>query len=173
MRAPSCHSHAFNLALILASLFCALSLMTGCGGASIDTADQARFTALSSSAATVRVNQQVQFTNNGLKLGSKMTFYVDGIQGGNTLLGTVDGNGLYTAPAIVPVPNSVTVTANSDDHPTFPQGTASVSVLNPIPVISAVTPSTFPEGTAQIAVNGSQFVFGAQIIWNGARFPPP
>jgi uncharacterized protein (DUF1800 family) len=159
------------LALILASLFCALSLMTGCGGASIDTADQARFTALSSSAATVRVNQQVQFTNNGLKLGSKMTFYVDGIQGGNTLLGTVDGNGLYTAPAIVPVPNSVTVTANSVDHPTFPQGTASVSVLNPIPVISAVTPSTFPEGTAQIAVNGSQFVFGAQIMWNGVAVP--
>ena len=40
-----------------------------------------------------------------------MTFYVNGIQGGNSRLGTVDSTGLYTAPAIVPVPNSVTVTA--------------------------------------------------------------
>ena len=87
------------------------------------------------------------------------------------MLGTVDSNGLYTAPAIVPVPNSVTITATSVDHPTFPQGSASVSVLNPIPIVNTVTPSTFPEGTAQVAVNGSQFVFGAQIIWNGVAVP--
>ena len=45
------------------------------------------------------------------KLGSPMTFYVNGIQGGNAELGTVDSKGLYTAPAIVPVPNTVTITA--------------------------------------------------------------
>ena len=46
-----------------------------------------------------------------------------------------------------------------------------MGVLNPIPIISTVTPSTFPEGTAQVAVNGSQFVFGAQIMWNGVAVP--
>ena len=54
-------------------------------------------------------------------------------QGGNAEFGTIDSKGLYTAPAIVPVPNSVTITATSVDHPTFPQGSASVGVLNPIP----------------------------------------
>jgi hypothetical protein len=100
-----------------------------------------------------------------------MTFYINGIQGGNAELGTIDNKGLYTAPAIVPVPNSVTITAASVEHPTFPKGSASVSVLNPIPIVNAVTPSTFPEGSAQVIVNGSQFVFGAQIMWNGVAVP--
>jgi uncharacterized protein (DUF1800 family) len=171
VRARSVRVYPVNLTLIVAIFAGAVSLIAGCAGGSIDTGDQARFTALSAAGSTVRVNQQIQFTNNGLKLGSPMTFYVDGIQGGNAELGTVDNAGLYTAPAIVPTPNSVTVTAHSIDHPTFPQGTASVSVLNPIPIITTVTPSTFPEGSAQVAVNGSQFVFGAQILWNGTAVP--
>lgn len=171
MRVPSCRTYALNVALIVASFAGAVSLTTGCGGGSINTGDQARFTALSSADSTVRVNQQLQFTNNGLKIGSPMTFYVNGIQGGNPEIGTIDSKGLYTAPAIVPVPNSVTITANSIAHPSFPQGSATVSVLNPIPIINAVTPSTFLEGNAQVAVNGSQFVFGAQIMWNGVAVP--
>ncbi|HUV69374.1 MAG TPA: DUF1800 domain-containing protein [Terracidiphilus sp.] len=172
MRASSGHPCAWHAALhaalTAALLASAASLVTGCGGANINSADGARFTALSAPSTTVRVNQQIQLTSNGLKLGSPMTFYVNGIQGGNALLGTVDSTGIYTAPAIVPVPNTVTVTETSVDHPTFPQGSAVLSVLNPIPIINAVAPSTFPEGTAQIAVVGSQFVFGAQIVWNGA-----
>ena len=171
MPATSVRALFINLTLTVATLAGAFLLITGCGGGSIDTGDQARFTALSATAGTVRVSQQLQFTNNGLKLGSPMTFYVDGIQGGNAEFGTIDSKGLYTAPAIVPAPNSVTITANSVDHPTFPQGSTSVGVLNPIPIINAVTPSTFPEGSAQVAVNGSQFVFGAQIMWNGAAVP--
>jgi uncharacterized protein (DUF1800 family) len=146
-------------------------LIAGCVSANLNTGDQARFTALSSSGTTVRVNQQIQLTNNGLKIGSPMTFYVNGVQGGNSFLGTVDSKGIYTAPAIVPVPNSVTITAASVEHPSFPNGTAAVSVLNPIPIVNAVSPATFPEGTAQVVVNGSQFVFGAQIMWNGVAVP--
>lgn len=171
MRAPSVRLRLFFVAFAAAALAGALSLLSGCGGATFATADQARFTALSVNSSTVRVNQQVQFTNNGLKLGSPMTFYVNGILGGNSQLGTINSKGLYTAPAIVPVPNTVTVTALSVDHPKFPKGTATVSVLNPIPIVTSVAPSTFPEGTALVAVNGSQFVFGAQIFWNGVAIP--
>jgi hypothetical protein len=159
--------------MLPAALFasCAVSLITGCAVASLNAGDQTRFTALSSNATTVRVNQQIQLTNNGLKLGSPMTFYVNGIQGGDSKFGTIDSTDLYTAPAIVPVPNSVIITAASVDHPTFRKGTASVGVLNPIPIISAVSPATFPEGSAQIIVNGSEFVFGAQIMLNGIAVP--
>ena len=46
MRATSFRVITFYAALILVSLP-AVSLITGCGGGSINTADQARFTALS------------------------------------------------------------------------------------------------------------------------------
>ena len=171
MRATSIRTYRLNLALFLASLSLALSAVTGCGGGAINPADRAHFTALTASATTIRVNQQIQFTSPALQYGTPLTFYVNGIQGGNSELGTVDSHGLYVAPAIVPVPNTVTVTSTANNYPTFPPGTAAVGVLNPIPVISNVTPAAFPEGTAQIIVNGSQFVFGAQIIWNGTAVP--
>ena len=46
-----------------------------------------------------------------------------------------------------------------------------VNVLNPIPVIKAVTPSSFSEGTMTVTVKGSQFLYGAQIFWNGVPVP--
>jgi uncharacterized protein (DUF1800 family) len=46
-----------------------------------------------------------------------------------------------------------------------------VSVLNPIPIINSVTPSGFPEGMTTITVSGSQFIYGAQIFWNGVAVP--
>ena len=171
MRATSIRSKALHAALTVAVLVGVMLPMTGCGGGGINTGDQAHFNALSASSNTIRVNQQIQFTSPALQYGTPLTFYVNGIQGGNAELGTVDSHGVYTAPAIVPVPNTVTVTSTANDYPSFPAGSAAVSVLNPIPIVNGVTPSTFPEGTAQIAVNGSQFVFGAQIVWNGAVVP--
>ena len=171
MRATSCRIYSLNVLLLAASYACAVGMATGCGGGGINVGDRAHFTALKAAGSTVRVNQQVQFTSPALQYGTPLTFYVNGVEGGNATLGTVDSKGLYTAPAIVPVPNTVTVTSIANDYPTFPAGSASVGVLNPIPVVSGVTPSTFPEGTAQIAVNGSQFVFGAQIMWNGTAVP--
>jgi len=171
VRATSIRSKALHAALTVAVLVGVMLPMTGCGGGGINTGDQAHFNALSASSNTIRVNQQIQFTSPALQYGTPLTFYVNGIQGGNAELGTVDSHGVYTAPAIVPVPNTVTVTSTANDYPSFPAGSAAVSVLNPIPIVNGVTPSTFPEGTAQIAVNGSQFVFGAQIVWNGAVVP--
>jgi hypothetical protein len=100
-----------------------------------------------------------------------MSYSVNGIAGGNTKVGLIDSNGLYTAPALVPSPsNLVTITGVSSLFPTQPHS-VSVSVLNPIPVITAITPSSFSEGTATVTVTGSQFIFGAQIYWNGVAVP--
>jgi uncharacterized protein (DUF1800 family) len=155
--------------LIVASFAGAVLLTSGCSGFSIK--DPSHFALISSSANTVRVNQQIQFSSPALQFGSPMAFSVNGILGGNAEVGTVDNNGLYTAPAIVPIPNTVTVTSVATNYPSFPQGSVVLNVLNPIPVVSTVTPATFPEGTAQVTVTGSQFVFGAQIIWNGVAVP--
>ena len=38
-------------------------------------------------------------------------------------------------------------------------------------MISAVTPSGFTEGSTTVTITGSQFVYGAQIVWNGVVVP--
>ncbi len=50
---------------------------------------------------------------------------VDGVQGGNATVGTIDASGLYTAPVVAPDPPQVTVTATSIADPSK---SASVSV---------------------------------------------
>jgi uncharacterized protein (DUF1800 family) len=153
---------------LAAALIAGVASLTGCSSFNITNPNT--FASISGP-TTIRVNEQIQYTSPALNIGSPMTFYVNGIAGGNSELGTIDNQGLYTAPAIVPVPNTVTITGAANDYPSFPQGTAALGVLNPIPIIDGVKPSTFPEGTAQVTVGGSQFVFGAQIIWNGAPVP--
>ena len=149
------------------SLVGAISLLTGCSNFKVT--DPGYYAAISASATSIRVNQQLQIVNNQKATGVPLTFYVNGVAGGNAELGTIDSNGLYTAPAIVPAPNNtVTITSAATSNPSDPPGTLSLGVLNPIPVLTAVTPTGFSEGTTTVTVAGSQFVYGAQISWNGA-----
>ena len=97
-------------ALVLASLLGAISLVTGCSS-SFKVTDPSYYTKISASATTIRVNQTLQIVNNEKASGVPLTFYVNGIAGGNAVLGTIDSNGLYTAPAVVPVPNTITITS--------------------------------------------------------------
>ena len=96
---------------LLASLFIAISFLSGCG--SYVVTDPFIFTVITAPATTIRANQQMQIASHQKVTGVPLTFYVNGIPGGNSEFGTIDGNGLYTAPAIVPVPNSVTITSKA------------------------------------------------------------
>jgi uncharacterized protein (DUF1800 family) len=154
---------------LLASLFVAISFLTGCG--SYVVTDPSIFTVITAPGTTIRVGQQMQIASHQKVTGVPLTFSVNGIPGGNSEVGTIDGNGLYTAPAIVPVPNSVTITSMAAKYPNYPPGSVTTAVLNPIPVLNSVTPSGFSEGTTTVTVNGSQFVYGAQILWNGVAIP--
>ena len=154
--------------LVAASLAAAL-LLTACNKVAISNPDFVA--AISAPATTIRVNQQMQLVRGSMASGEPLTYSVNDVQGGNAEFGTIDGNGLYTAPAIVPVPNSVTITSVASNSPNFPPGSVVLGVLNPIPVLSAVTPSGFSEGTTTVTVSGSQFVYGAQIMWNGIAIP--
>ncbi len=160
MRHRSEHLLAFSLVLSGA-----LSFLTGCGN--VKVTDPSYYARISTTASTIRVNQQIQIVNNEKITGVPLTFYVNGIAGGNAQLGTIDSNGLYTAPAIVPVPNNITITSASSNA-AYPPGQAALAVLNPIPILSSVTPTGFSEGVTTVTVTGSDFVYGAQISWNGA-----
>ena len=144
-------------------------LLTGCS--SISGGNLSNVAAISVPSSTVRVNQQLQLIAKSLAPGQGMLFSVNGVPGGNDVFGTITSTGLYTAPAIIPTPDSVTITGTSKVFPSAPPGSATLTIWNPIPVIGAVTPSAFSEGTTTVIVSGSQFVYGAQIQWNGVMVP--
>jgi uncharacterized protein (DUF1800 family) len=159
-------SSLLKRAFAAASLALAMTSLAGCGFHwNIDPA------AISSATTTVRVAQTLQLKTEVVASGTPVVFAVNGVVGGNATLGTIDANGLYTAPAVVPSPNSVTITSSTPYFPKEAPGSVGLSILNPIPVITGLTPGTFPEGVTTVTITGSQFLYGAQIYWNGAAIP--
>ncbi len=64
--------------------------------------------------ATVNVQEgaTAAFTANVMNSSNTaVTWQVNGVTGGNTTVGTIDSTGLYTAPAAIPNPATVTITA--------------------------------------------------------------
>ncbi len=168
---PTCVRIIPSTTRLLLPVFLALAaLVSGCGGPStgvnLNTIAQ-----ISAPANTVRVTQTVQLSAFYLGSGQPMVFSVNGIPGGNSELGTISSAGLYTAPAVVPANNTVQITSSIPAFPNAVPGSVSVQVLNPIPVLTSATPNGFSEGTTTVTVSGSQFVYGAQINWNGAMVP--
>jgi uncharacterized protein (DUF1800 family) len=143
------------------------SVIAGCGGSSINV-DLNTIAAISATATSVRVTQTLQLDSKYLASGLPMNFYVNGIPGGNSEIGTINSAGLYTAPAVVPNPYTVQITSSIDKYPDATPGSVSVQVWNPIPVLNNVNPGQFAEGTTTVIVNGSQFIYGSQISWNGS-----
>jgi len=168
MQRRPARSSPLNLALILASFAIAVAFITGCGSGF----DKGYASYISAPNSTVRVSQTVQLSTQTMTTGSPVSFWVNGVLGGNATVGTIDSKGLYTAPAVVPTPsNTVTITSLATNFPQDTPGSVTINVLNPIPIITTVTPSTFSEGMSTITITGSQFIYGAQIIWNGAAIP--
>ena len=87
---------------------------------------------------------------------------VNAVVGGNAALGTIVGNGNYTAPTALPNPNSVTITATSLADATK-SGSAAVTLQNPAPVLSTETPTIITTGNFQLTLNGSGFMNGSVV----------
>ncbi|MBL8174917.1 MAG: DUF1800 family protein [Bryobacterales bacterium] len=86
-----------------------------------------------------------------------VTWLVNGIAGGNATVGTVSTTGLYTAPAVVPSPNVVTVRARSvENTAVFAQ--ASVTLQHPEPTITSLTPYLVNVGTFSVVIAGRGFI---------------
>ena len=151
-------------------LLLASNLLSGCGGGSI-AVDLNTIAAISTSAKNLRVNQTLQLSSRYMASGLPMIFSVNGIPGGNSVVGTVSSSGVYTAPAVVPHPYTVTITGSIAKYPNAVPGTVAVEIWNPIPILNSANPAGFTEGTTTVIVTGSQFVYGSQISWNGVLIP--
>jgi hypothetical protein len=95
----------------------------------------------SSASVAVTVPQQFTATVSG-NTNQSVTWDVNGVAGGNAVIGSINASGLYIAPSIVPSPSSVTVHATSTAVPSA-AGSAVVTITNPPPPVSiAVSPAS-------------------------------
>jgi hypothetical protein len=110
-------------------------------------------------AATVALDQTQQFQASVTgAANAAITWAVDAIPGGNSSTGTISSAGLYTAPANLPTPSTVTVTAVSQASP---QSSASAIVTITDTLQVSLTP-----GSASVPANGAQ-VFTATVSGAG------
>jgi len=83
---------------------------------------------ISPTSTSVRIGRTHQFTATVKNTTNKaVTWSVSGVTGGNSTVGTINSNGLYTAPGAVPSPSTVTVKAVSKADSTK-SATAAVTV---------------------------------------------
>jgi hypothetical protein len=113
--------------------------------------------------ATVRagLSQPFMATVTGTS-NTEVIWEVNGVTGGSAATGTIGATGVYTAPATLPSPNTVTVQAVSAADSSA-AGQSAVTLWNPIPVIASVSPMSVSAGSLSITVTGSNFINGAQV----------
>ena len=94
---------------------------------------------VSPATATVTISATQQFTASVAGTSNQsVTWDVNGFVGGNATVGLISASGLYTAPAAVPSPGSVTIHATSvADTSKFASATA--TIVNPPPPTVSVT----------------------------------
>lgn len=98
---------------------------------------------------------------------TSVAWSVNGTSGGNATVGTIDANGKYTAPASLPSPNTVTVSATSAAD-TTKSSSSGVTLMNPTPTITGINPAAINTGSFSLTVTGSKFVAGAHVLLNGS-----
>ena len=124
--------------------------------------------AISPSGANVRIGSTQSFSATVTGAANNaVTWSVNDMVGGDATTGTISTSGMYSAPATLPNPNSVTIKAVSTSDSSL-SATATVDVLNPIPAISGVQPSSINTGAFSLTVTGSNFVSGARVMLAGA-----
>ncbi|MDP9054016.1 MAG: hypothetical protein M3N93_06890 [Acidobacteriota bacterium] len=116
---------------------------------------------LTGDTATAMVNSAEQFTAHVAgNADQRVTWDVNGLPGGNASLGTIDVNGLYTAPSTVPTPRTtVAIHANSLAAP----AAASASLI-----ISATRVGILPANPGVLRGATQKFTASVQDIQNAA-----
>ena len=124
-------------------------------------------------AASVRAGDTQQFTATVTGTANMaVTWAVNGVAGGNATLGTITTAGLYAAPGALPAPNTISVTATSQQD-TSKSAASTVTLLNPIPLITQSWPGFLgisPNVPVTLVITGSKFVSGAQVLFGGTAF---
>ncbi|MGC2507298.1 MAG: hypothetical protein WA369_11595 [Candidatus Acidiferrales bacterium] len=114
----------------------------------------------------IGATQSFSATVNGTS-NAAVTWEVNDVAGGNAATGTINSSGMYTAPANLPNPNGVTIAAVSAADASA-SGESSVTLWNPVPVLSSIAPASVSAGSFTLSITGHSFVGGAQVLLNGS-----
>jgi hypothetical protein len=117
---------------------------------------------------SVRAGATKQFSVQLNGVNGPVIWSVNGVTGGNTGVGTVSGVGLFTAPAADP---RAPLTVGASVGGSIPGAKSVVTWLNPVPVLSSLSPTAVNVGTVTIVLTGSGFVPGSQLLLNGQPVP--
>src|SRR5713226_6640260 len=152
-----------------------LVFLVGCGGTTGQSINQPPGgVTVSPSSATVQTGGVQQFTATVSPSGANqaVTWSLSGTGCTGASCGTIDAAGKYITPGSVPNPPTVTVRATSVVNAAA-AAFAAVNITNPIPAITTISPNSAESGGAAftLTVNGSNFVTGSVVLWNGSDRP--
>jgi IPT/TIG domain len=145
-----------------------LAWLTGCvamGGGGSSGSSSSGVT-VTPATADVRAGDTQQFSAKVSTMDQTVIWAVNGTTGGNATAGRISTTGVYTAPAALPTPNSVSIEATSSSNPSL-SGKSSITLENPVPTGTAVSPTAVPVGNFLITVTGTNFVDGAKAMFGG------
>jgi uncharacterized protein (DUF1800 family) len=164
-------AHMQRTRIVLTIVLCAgIALFTGCaamGSGSGSSGQTSSGVTVSPGSSTVRAGDTQQFTAKVTAvMDQTVTWSVNGMMGGNATVGTISTSGLYKAPAALPTQSSVSIEATSSSDKTL-SGKVMVMLENPVPTVTAVSPTAVPVGNFTLTITGSKFVTGAKVMFGG------
>lgn len=121
--------------------------VAGCGGD--ETTTPTLTVTLTPTSVTALVGSFVQFAANVSSSVDSATFTVNDVDGGNATVGTINSNGLYQAPAVVPANTTITVEVTVANSQTSTTASDTTTVTLDSGVRVSIVPATFTIGTAE------------------------
>jgi hypothetical protein len=115
--------------------------------------------ALNPPSATLHIGNQLDFT-------ARVTGTSNAAVTWTASAGSVAANGRYTTPAVLPTPNTVTLTARSAADPAV-AASATITLLQPHPALTSVSPAAVPAGAFTLTLHGAKFAPGARAALDG------
>src|SRR6266851_3416951 len=149
------------------------ALAAGCSGGSGGSTPTANPAVTISGASQARLGSTLQLSATVTNTSNTaVTWQVNGVAGGSSATGTISATGLYTPPATIPSPNTLTITAVTQATPVA-SASLTESILNPIPVVtSAQATETVAGGTSySLDVMGTGFISTSQLQVGGVTVP--
>ena len=135
----------------------------GCSNQNSTTTPPSNNVVVAPQTPSVRAGATQQFSASVSGVaGLTFAWTVNGVAGGSATVGTIDANGLYTAPTVLPNPNTATITATVMTGTQQP-GTSVATLLNPVPILSNVANVPIAVGPFSIVLTGSNIVAGATV----------
>jgi hypothetical protein len=154
--------------------FASLLFLFGCGGGSANSnagnsntpsTPASVSVAVSPTTANIRAGDSFPFTATvSGSSNTEVTWAVNGTASGSATLGTISATGSYTAPASLPNPNTVTISATSVAS-TSAKASSAVTLMNPTPILAGTNPASVGTGNFNLTVSGSKFISGAQVLF--------